>query len=576
MPGLSLKVTSAGRAAMVNAQNTGTNAVLIASVGISAQPFSAATGMTSLPGEIKRLTTIGGTITAADTIHVSISDDSTDVYDCYGFGVYLDDGTLFAAYGQDDLLIGKADASMLLLAVDATFVDVDATLIEFGATNFTVPAATTEVAGVVELATEDEAIGGADKVRAITAWLLKRVLNARLGASAPTDFTKALLALATAAAFRTALEIKGAALKDEGSGKGLDADTVDGYHADAFAQAGHTHAIAAVSGLQAALDGKAGISHGHAISDVTGLQSALDGKQPAGDYAAVGHTHPIGNITGLQAALDGKQPVGNYSLAGHTHAIGNITGLQAALDGKQPAGNYALASHTHTIGNVTGLQAALDGKQPAGNYAAASHTHTIANVTGLQAALNDKQAAGFITATETYARLHGSQGQNIGGCIRVTGTPNFQWTVDGEVKWGVNVNGDQTVGRNISVAGAISAAGGFQPSSSRELKTAIRPNPYGLDAVLKLQTALGKYRKWFNPDGRERVFLFHENMAEVIPQAASGPGIEAKPPRARHSRKFGGYDLDQLVAVYAKAFQDLHEIVKAQGERIAALETNRS
>lgn len=58
---------------------------------------------------------------------------------------------------------------------------------------------------------------------------------------------------------------------------------------------------------QTALDGKAATSHTHAIADVTGLQSALDGKQAAGSYAAATHTHAISDVTGLQTALDGKQ-----------------------------------------------------------------------------------------------------------------------------------------------------------------------------------------------------------------------------------------------------------------------------
>jgi len=39
-----------------------------------------------------------------------------------------------------------------------------------------------------------------------------------------------------------------------------------------------TQAIGTVTGLQAALDGKAAIGHGHVIGDVTGLQNALDNK----------------------------------------------------------------------------------------------------------------------------------------------------------------------------------------------------------------------------------------------------------------------------------------------------------
>jgi hypothetical protein len=47
------------------------------------------------------------------------------------------------------------------------------------------------------------------------------------------------------------------------------------------APASHVHAIADVTGLQTALDGKAAGTHAHIISDVTGLQTALDGKEAA-------------------------------------------------------------------------------------------------------------------------------------------------------------------------------------------------------------------------------------------------------------------------------------------------------
>jgi hypothetical protein len=127
----------------------------------------------------------------------------------------------------------------------------------------------------------------------------------------------------------------------------------------------------------------------------------------------------------------------------------------------------------------------------------------------------------------------------------------------------------------FSFTGAVFASGGFQPSSSRELKTDFRANPYGLAEVLQLETTLGKYREWFNPDGLDRVFLIAENIAEVLPPVAAGPGIEATPPGETEPRNFKGYAIEQMLAVYAKAFQDLHAIVQAQGERIAELEKTR-
>ena len=65
----------------------------------------------------------------------------------------------------------------------------------------------------------------------------------------------------------------------------INADTLDGEHASAFADANHGHVITDTTGLQTALDGKSDTGHGHAIADTIGLQTALDGKSDDG------HTH---------------------------------------------------------------------------------------------------------------------------------------------------------------------------------------------------------------------------------------------------------------------------------------------
>jgi len=86
---------------------------------------------------------------------------------------------------------------------------------------------------------------------------------------------------------------------------------------------------------QSALGGKANSSHTHAIADVTGLQTALDGKQVAGSYAtaaqgakadtALQSGTAISTISGLQTALDGK-----LSLAGTL--TGNLNMPTDAVD----------------------------------------------------------------------------------------------------------------------------------------------------------------------------------------------------------------------------------------------------
>lgn len=233
-----MKITTAGRAKLVNASNTGTNTVLISHIGLTATGFTPTAAMTQLPGEFKRMTTFGGKSVAADTIHVTLEDSGAEKYTLRGFGLYLSDGTLFAVYGQADAIMEKATISTLLLSADVVLADIDTAQIKFGSTEFLNPPATETVPGVVELADSNETIAGTDGVRAVTARGLKALLDSRFGANAPTPFVKTLLAVATAAAIRTSLELKGAALKDMGHGKGLDADTLDGKHASDFPQVG--------------------------------------------------------------------------------------------------------------------------------------------------------------------------------------------------------------------------------------------------------------------------------------------------------------------------------------------------
>ncbi len=346
MPALSMKVTTAGRAALVNADNTGTLPVLVAQIGVTATGFTANPFGSDavLPGEFKRLTTFAGDTVAADTIHVILRDDSTDFYSLKGFALYLADGTLFALYGQAEEIMGKSAQSTLLLATDVQFTDIDAASLTFGDTSFLNPPATTTVQGVTQYATNPEALAGIAGNLSIVASALKHVLDSRFGMGAPSAFMKPLLNLTTAALLRSAIEIKGAALKDEGAGNGLDADLLDGQHGAYY------RAWANLTGIPATFPPSA---HATAWADITGVPvyatrwpawGEVTGKPTT--FTPAAHSHdatdivtgtlavaripalPISQITNLQLTLDGKSP------SGHTHTIANVTNLQAALDGK--------------------------------------------------------------------------------------------------------------------------------------------------------------------------------------------------------------------------------------------------
>lgn len=85
----------------------------------------------------------------------------------------------------------------------------------------------------------------------------------------------------------------------------------------AKADAAHTHAISAITGLLAVLDGKAPSVHTHAISATTGLLAALDGK------AAASHDQEMSTIIGLIDALAGKLSTADGAVG--TSNLGTIT-----------------------------------------------------------------------------------------------------------------------------------------------------------------------------------------------------------------------------------------------------------
>ncbi len=343
MSALQLHVTPAGIAAIVNAENTGTAPVLISHVGLTDQVFSAQ-GAVALPGEFKRLSTFAGAAVANDTIHITIRDDSADSYTLRGFGLYLSDGTLFAIYSHageaPDFIMQKAAAAMLLLQSDVRFTQINATSITFGNAEWLNPPATTTVPGVVELADPAESIAGADASRAVTPAGLKAALDGRFGEGAPSAFVKGLLSLATAALIRAAIGVGSAALRDEGHGKGLDADKLDGQEGSfylawanltgkpaAFTPSAHTHPWAELTGVPSTasrwptwgeVSGKPASMppdpHTHAAADITSGTFDL-ARLPS---------LPISQTTNLQALLDAKAPTQNPSFSGTVQVIGNL------------------------------------------------------------------------------------------------------------------------------------------------------------------------------------------------------------------------------------------------------------
>ncbi|AXF23492.1 phage tail protein [Burkholderia pyrrocinia] len=206
MAGNFIRVTDAGRAALVAQGNTGTNEHRVTEIGLCTGAFVFDPAMTVMPNERKRVNTFGGKNVAKDTIHVTIQDTTSDQYSLYGYGLYLESGVLAAVYVQSTPIMEKSPAAYLMLASDMQFVSIDATKLVFGDASFLNPPASETVQGVIELATQEEVNEGKDALRSLTpktaaAWyapLIRPKLTGPVSVtSAPSD-QDAQLAVAAA------------------------------------------------------------------------------------------------------------------------------------------------------------------------------------------------------------------------------------------------------------------------------------------------------------------------------------------------------------------------------------------
>lgn len=97
-------------------------------------------------------------------------------------------------------------------------------------------------------------------------------------------------------------------------------------------------------------------AHPHAIADVTGLQTALDGKQPSGDYATNDAL-----TSGLATKLGVNDKAASAKLADSATTAGTANTVAWTGVSDKPS-EFPPSSHTHPTAQITGLDAALGGK----------------------------------------------------------------------------------------------------------------------------------------------------------------------------------------------------------------------
>ena len=162
-------ITSAGLAAIVNAQHNGTLPVKITKFGLGSGNYTPTSDQTSLQTQFKEIEALSGGDVGDNVIHVTMSDVSSDAYTVNEVGVYLEDGTLFAVSSQPvGAILQKAAGSQGLMSIDLVVQGGSSSVTVDGDTNFLNPPATTATAGVVKLSSLADIETGVDGTRATT------------------------------------------------------------------------------------------------------------------------------------------------------------------------------------------------------------------------------------------------------------------------------------------------------------------------------------------------------------------------------------------------------------------------
>jgi hypothetical protein len=175
---LLLRITDAGRQALVNADNIGTLPITIDKIAIGSAKYVTTDNQTALQQPIKLIDTFGGGAVADDVIHISVFDDSNEEYPLGEFALITNTGVFFAVCSDhDDYIMTKNAAGILLLAADIKVSTVNAGDIIFDGINFVLPPGTTETAGLLRLADFEETIEGENNSKAVTPAGLKAILD---------------------------------------------------------------------------------------------------------------------------------------------------------------------------------------------------------------------------------------------------------------------------------------------------------------------------------------------------------------------------------------------------------------
>lgn len=163
---LNFVITNAGRAAIAQAGTLGP--VVLSTVQIGNSGYTPQPTQTSLQAPIKSLTPSGFSNPSSDTIHFTVSDETTDTYTCQEIGIITSTGILFAVYSQITPIVVKISTTAAFFAIDLVITGIPPGSYTLGGTGFSYPPASETVKGVMFLATQAAVNAGTETTTAVT------------------------------------------------------------------------------------------------------------------------------------------------------------------------------------------------------------------------------------------------------------------------------------------------------------------------------------------------------------------------------------------------------------------------
>ena len=297
----------------------------------------------------------------------------------------------------------------------------------------------------------------------------------------------------------------------------------------------------------------AALVHSHAIADVTGLQTALDGK------TAVGHSHAISDVTGLQSGIDAKANLAGGNQFSGNQGIGAAPSYRLDVSSGDTTANVGYAARLRS--NATAAAATLQFTNNGGSVQNARITATDSKFL-----LIEGDTVDLITLNAIRQRIDATgkilQGTTTAFDAAVAATLNVYGGSSalavksaGTNNTAVSFYNDSTSAR-VGWIGTNGAVTSYNTSSDYRLKENVLPMHGALAKVLQLKPC--SYT-WKQDGSAGEGFLAHE-LQSVLPSAVIG---EKDAVGGDGTPSYQGVDLSKLVPMLVAALQEANQKIDA-------------